>query len=331
MQERHQKILLLRFSSLGDAAMTIPVIQQLRAQQPGLLLTVVSRKAFKPLFDAAGISFIEADLDGRHQGLLGLYRLCRTLKSQRFDAVADLHGVLRSHLISAYFRLFGTPVRRIRKGRAAKASLTRKRDKRLRPLKSTFQRYAEVFQALGLAVTLDPRRQNFLGLPKHPIAAIGIAPFATYREKCYPLARMKRLIQTYLAHSDHSVYLFGGGSAERRALDQLATLSPRVENAAHLDLGRQLALMARLRVLLSMDSANMHLASLVGTPVVSLWLATHPHAGFLGYGQPPTQALQRTDLDCRPCSVFGDKKCWRGDHACQQLDQQLVLEALLRF
>jgi len=65
----------------------------------------------------------------------------------------------------------------------------------------------------------------------------------------------------------------------------------------------------------SMDSSNMHMASLVGTPVVSIWGATHPYAGFMGYGQSITNGVQ-TDLECRPCSVFGDKPCWRKDLAC---------------
>lgn len=64
-----------------------------------------------------------------------------------------------------------------------------------------------------------------------------------------------------------------------------------------------------------MDSANMHLASLAAVPVVSVWGPTHPYAGFYGVGQNPLNAIQ-LNLACRPCSVFGNKSCWRGDHAC---------------
>jgi ADP-heptose:LPS heptosyltransferase len=67
-----------------------------------------------------------------------------------------------------------------------------------------------------------------------------------------------------------------------------------------------------------MDSANMHLASLFGVPVVSVWGATHLFAGFMGYGQSADNAVQIDALTCRPCSVFGNKPCFRGDHACME-------------
>ncbi|MBR2887786.1 MAG: glycosyl transferase family 1, partial [Bacteroidales bacterium] len=73
-------------------------------------------------------------------------------------------------------------------------------------------------------------------------------------------------------------------------------------------LANELNLIADLDCMLSMDSANMHLASLVGTRAVSVWGATHPAAGFLGFNQNPDDAVQ-VDLPCRPCSVYGNKPC----------------------
>ena len=75
--------------------------------------------------------------------------------------------------------------------------------------------------------------------------------------------------------------------------------------------------MSHLDVMVSMDSANMHLASLVNTPVVSIWGATHPYAGFMGWHQEPHNAVQ-LDLNCRPCSIYGNKPCLRGDFACMK-------------
>ena len=82
-----------------------------------------------------------------------------------------------------------------------------------------------------------------------------------------------------------------------------------------LNMRTELNLMSHLDVMLSMDSANMHLASLVNIPVVSVWGATHPYAGFMGWKQLPVNTVQ-LDLSCRPCSVYGQKPCWRGDYAC---------------
>ena len=78
---------------------------------------------------------------------------------------------------------------------------------------------------------------------------------------------------------------------------------------------KELILMSHLDVMLSMDSSNMHLASLVGTPVVSVWGATHPYAGFMGWGQSESNAVM-IDMPCRPCSIYGNKICTKGDYPC---------------
>ena len=54
---------------------------------------------------------------------------------------------------------------------------------------------------------------------------------------------------------------------------------------------------------------------MVGTPVLSIWGATHPFAGFMGWQQKNEYAVQKK-LECRPCSVYGNKECKRGDYAC---------------
>jgi ADP-heptose:LPS heptosyltransferase len=91
---------------------------------------------------------------------------------------------------------------------------------------------------------------------------------------------------------------------------------------------QELILMSHLDVMLSMDSANMHLASLTGTPVVSVWGATHPMAGFLGFNQSEDNIIQ-LDLDCRPCSIYGNKSCRRGDYAClQNIPPERIVERI---
>ena len=77
-----------------------------------------------------------------------------------------------------------------------------------------------------------------------------------------------------------------------------------------------------------MDSANMHLASMYNVPVLSIWGATHPFAGFMGWGQPEDYVLS-IDLPCRPCSVYGNKPCYRGDHACMQgIDTEKIISKI---
>ena len=90
------------------------------------------------------------------------------------------------------------------------------------------------------------------------------------------------------------------------------------------ELAEELDMIRGLRVMVSMDSANMHLASLVGTRVVSIWGATHPNAGFLGIGQSESDCVQR-DLKCRPCSVYGNKRCKYGDYRCLDIEPEEIV------
>lgn len=321
-------ILIFRFSSLGDVAMTVPVLQNLLQQHPQVELTVVSTAFHAPLFGGMDrLHFVAADLKGRHKGFTGLFRLYRELKSLRsFDAVADLHNVLRTQILRFFFTLNGTRWVAQDKGRREKKALTRSENKILQPLKSTFRRYADVFDALGLPVQLETE-SGLKPKPALPVfmqqeqatgkRMIGIAPFAQFERKTYPEEKMKEVVHMLVQHRDIKVYLLGGKN-EVHLLQKWKTGIPELTVVAgSMSFEAELHFIANLDVVVSMDSANMHLASLYGVPVVSIWGATHPYAGFYGWGQDTSNAVQ-IELACRPCSVFGNKAGPRKDLACMQ-------------
>jgi ADP-heptose:LPS heptosyltransferase len=318
-------LLIFRFSSLGDVAMTVPVVHLLLQQYPHLQVTFVSTAFVQPLFEGIErLHFIAADLKGKHKGLTGLYKLYQHLKKQQpYDAVADFHNVLRTKILRSYMTFDGKPVAVIDKGRAEKKALTRDKNKILQPLKTTFERYADVLAALHLPIVL--KREE--GLKKKTADAvwqakkqsglklIGIAPFAQYERKMYPLDKMQAVMNLLLQHKEVHIYLFGG-RAEAAQLQQWDDGHDRIFNyAGKVTFAEELNIISNLHGMVSMDSANMHLASLFGVPVVSIWGATHPYAGFYGWGQKEDWGVQ-VDLYCRPCSVFGNKQGPRNDLAC---------------
>ncbi|MDR1865269.1 MAG: glycosyltransferase family 9 protein, partial [Bacteroidales bacterium] len=321
-------VLILRFSAIGDVAMTVPVIDSLARQRSGNSYTVVSQDFLKPLFDGCpdNVRFIGINLKTDYRGIAGMFRLYGHLSQFRFDMVADLHDVLRTKLLRFLFRCSGLKVRHIRKGRKEKRRLTARRNKQFRPLKSSTERYADVFRALGLPA--EVRFRSVFASGKGDFSRIeaftgvksgkwtGIAPFAKHQGKIYPIDRTERIIAHFSQKGDTTLFLFGGGSREKEILEKWSVLYPHtVSVAGKLKMSEELILISHLDVMLSMDSANMHLASLTATPVVSVWGATHPHAGFYGYRQLPQNAVQLS-LSCRPCSVYGNKPCYRKDVAC---------------
>lgn len=334
-------LLVIRFSALGDVAMTIPVIYTIAHKRPDLHITVLSRPFVRPLFACMpqNVTFVGADLKKEYKGARGLWHLFCHLKHLDIDRVIDLHNVLRTKLLRLLFTLTGTPVNHIQKGRREKRHLVKSGYHEMQhTLPTSFERYAQVFQRAGIAEALLP--EVWCGMAKgsfHSIYGcgkgevtlfnhatgypdgrhwIGIAPFAAHAGKVVPAETIGKVITHLASRADCRLFLFGGGDKEKEQMERWSEgLEAVTPMAGKLKLDGELALMSHLEVMVSMDSANMHLASLVGTPVVSVWGATHPAAGFMGWGQSEERAIQMP-LDCRPCSIYGNRPCSRGDYAC---------------
>ena len=317
-----KKLLIIRFSALGDIAMTVPVVNDLATQYPDLEITMLSREMAKPLFERlpANVHFIAADLNGRHKGLFGLCRLWRDAHLSDFDYIADFHDVLRTWWLRTEGCLRRKKIAKIDKGRKGKKALTRQKNKVFVQQATSFERYAKVLEKLGFPIKSQFVKLDYSSFCETQKADnetwVGIAPFAKHPAKVYPLEKMEQVIKVLSERENTRVFLFGGGAEESRQIESFCAKYNNVQPAkSQQSLRGELALMGQLDVMLSMDSANMHLASLVGTRVVSIWGGTHPFAGFLGWNQKAEDCIQ-LDLPCRPCSVYGNKPCSRGDYAC---------------
>lgn len=309
-----KRILIIRFSALGDVAMLVPVVRALAVAYPDWEITVLSRKQTAPLFEglADNVRFFGADLRGRHSGTSGLNTLLQDIDYKQFDYIADMHDVLRSKYLRRRFRFAGKRVATICKGRISKWWLTRTHCVG-KTLPTTVERYCKVLRQLGFTLSL---------LPIEPTDAlrngIGIAPFAAHQGKIYPLNRMEEVVHL-LSEQGEQIYLFGAGEKEKAIMQEWAERYKGVESlAGRYTMAEEIERMRHLRLMLTMDSANMHLASIAGTRVLSIWGATHPAAGFLGYGQSINDCIQR-ELPCRPCSVYGNKPCRYGDYRCMDI------------
>lgn len=330
MKKEH--LLVIRFSALGDVAMAVPVVYSLATTYPQMRITVLSRAFARTFFEdlAPNVSFMEADLKNEYKGVKGLNALYRRLAAKHFTAIADLHSVLRSDYLRMRFSMGRYKVAHIDKHRKGRRKLTNLKDKQLVQQPTSFKKYADVFAKLGYPINpqftsiFPPEGGNLNLLPaiigpkKTYEKWIGIAPFAAHKGKIYPIEKMKEVVKATLKkHSKSRIFLFGRGEQEEATFTEWCKEIPECTYVGkHTEtMQQELILISHLDVMVSMDSANMHLASLTDTPVVSVWGATHPYAGFMGWNQSPKNAVQ-ADMPCRPCSIYGNKECVRGDYAC---------------
>lgn len=345
---RLRSVLIARFSALGDVAMTIPVVYSACYCYPEITFTMVTRSGMTSIFlnPPSNLNVVGIDFNN-YNGVGGMYRLFRQLRKEyNFQAFIDLHDVLRTKMLSFFCRLNRIPVATINKGRKGKRALTRRQNKVLLPLTSTRARYRQTFHSIGLPVESrfeglfgqgvkgDPGLFAEITAPKAVGEAwVGIAPFAKHTGKIYPPAMMEQVVRHLSQLGYVKIFLFGGGPDEESTLSSWAERYPDTISLAGKRYGfpAELALGSYLDVMITMDSANMHLASLVNTPVVSIWGATHPYCGFKGWRQKEDDIVQ-LPMTCRPCSVFGNKPCFRGDYHCLRgISPQLIIDHAMRY
>jgi len=306
---------------MGDVAMTVPVLKAFVLLYPEIKITVISRPFFKPFFDTIpSINFFVFDEKERHKGFSGLFRMFSDLKKLNIDTFVDLHNVLRSKVLRTLFALNGKSIVFIDKGRAERAALTRPENKIFEQIPTVFERHTKVFEQLGFNLDLSnpifPSKKQLdketsLLIGEGHKKLIGIAPFAQYKSKVYPLDLMQKMIDALIENENYKILLFGGGKKEIEILDSTAKNRKNVINmAGKISFHQELELISNLDLMLSMDSGNGHIAAMFGVKVISLWGATHPFSGFKPFNQPLSNSLvsDRNLFPQLPTSIYGNKK-----------------------
>ncbi len=327
-RQKNKTILISRFSAFGDVIMTVKPIKLLVKQNPNYNFILLTRPLYAFFFkDIERLTVITPNLKNEYKGVKGIWKLSRELKKYQIHAFADIHNVLRTKLLRFFLFFSGVKSTKINKGRLAKKRLINSKSK-IKPLKNMVERYTEVFHKLGLKLDLS----ESLPQAKFPISKeanslisqgikIGVAPFALHKQKMYPIEKMRHL--TYmLSKKSYNIYIFGGGENEKTQAESLIKDIPNTLNLiGRFRFADELAIMDRLDLIITMDSSNMHLANLTSTKILTIWGGTHPFIGFSPYKNPNYHEIQIDDsqIDCRPCSVYGKKPCRRNDLACMNL------------
>lgn len=307
-----EHLLIIRLSSIADMAMTVPVVKSLATQYPHIRITILGRPFAKPLFKnlAANVGFMEADVKNEYKGLKGLNALYRRLAAKKFTAVADFQNAIKSKYLRLRFNVDRYRVAHIGKRNLRNHATVQQTEGET--CYTVFQCYADTLKALGYPIQIKfdslfgTAKGNLRQLPppyqekKSFQQWIGIAPFANMPAKMYPLDQMIQVIQGLLAkHPSCRIFIFARNDKDiQTAEDLLATHKHCVLVHQYVNnMQEELILMSHLNVLLTMDNANMHLASLVATPTISVWNTTYPNNGHKAWNQKDENILQMNVSD----------------------------------
>ena len=295
--------------------MTVPVISVLRKKYPNTKITILTTVFFSELFNQIpNINFLF--FENKHKNILGLFSITVEITRLKVDYIIDLHNVLRTKIIKALINplnLFKIPFFKIDKGRAEKKRIINGTGRK--KLKSMHQRYADVFSSLEMTLDLkqfkpykklEIRNKNYSFLNSKKM--IGIAPFAKHSCKEYSMENILKIINSI--SDKFCVILFGAPGDEQSRLEKVAQQKDNVYSiAGKVVLSEQMTIMSNLDLMVSMDSANGHIASLFGINVISIWGATHPCLGYAAFGQSEQNSITPSleKYPRIPVSIYGAK------------------------
>lgn len=313
------RVLVFHTAFIGDIILSLPMVQQLKAAAAGAEITFVAIPAVASVLkNHPSISrIVEYDKRGRERGFASMLRLARALREGRFDAALVPHRSLRS---AAIVRRAGIP-RRVGFDTSSGRMLLTDRvpygndsheiDRNLALLRPLGIEPSFALPSLypddadRMAVEALLRENAYV----NPSGMVAVAPGSVWNTKRWPQNHFAELTQR-LVEGGWGVVLVGGAAdSELCGWIQARVRSPKVLTAAgRLSLLQSAELIRRCRAVVSNDSAPMHIAVAMRTPVVALFGATVPAFGFAPRGEYDV-VIERNGLPCRPCSIHGGNSC----------------------
>jgi ADP-heptose:LPS heptosyltransferase len=307
--------------------MTVPVIRAFKRTYPEVELSILSKTFPLKIFSMeSGLNTTAFDPQ-KYRGLFGLWQLSKLIVAEGITDVADLHFSLRSRVLCLFLRSRGLNISQRRKQRRLRAQWTKMGPKPKEFLDTQVQAYLKTIARLGFLleekVLFDEIMRNSDGFKSQKV---GIAPFAAHKHKTYPINLTSQLIKEL--SKKYRVVLFGSKGIESQQFDQWVSEGIAHENAATLSFEMQLKEMQSLGLMISMDSANGHIAANYGVPVITIWGATAPSCGFSVLAQPDENQFlpDQEKYPFLPSSIFG-KTTFKGyESAMESIDPQAILE-----
>ncbi len=343
MQKKIEKILIVRFSSLGDVILTTPVLSALKIKFPQSQIFFLTKSRYGDVLraDPRIFSLIEFDPTKDHKGLSGFLKLMAKLRAYDFDLLVDLQTNLRSffvrHLIKSKIKL------KYRKRWLSRSLMVHTKFLKIKTI-PTVDLYLKILKKIDVhtkdknpIIYVDQTEENFSKkfllerkVQKDDII-VGVHPGARWETKRWDAMRFRQVCHT-LAYKFNCKVVLLGDRGDGELLDGISQGMPetKVIKAVGLSTREFIGLIRWCDCLITNDSGPMHIASALGIPVVAIFGPTHPKLGFAPVGS--EHVVLCANVKCSPCSLHGEKRCRKKSKLCMNsIEPDMVVEAVQRL
>ncbi|MEI6489885.1 MAG: glycosyltransferase family 9 protein [Bacteroidota bacterium] len=311
-----KKILIIRFSSIGDIVLTTPVIRCLKMQKPEMEIHFLTKKSFKGIVEnnpyLTKVHCIEKDVK----------EIVKELKKENFDFVVDLHNNIRSMQTKT---ALGKPSTSFRKLNFKKWMLVNFKINRM-PAMHIVDRYLQTVAQLGIVndnkgIDFFIPEKDEVALSSIPVSHqngyIGFVIGARHYTKQLPIAKIISICKKL----NQPIVLLGGKEDIKNALEIEKALGTSIYNACGKNnLNQSASLVKQATKIISHDTGLMHIAAAFKKEIISIWGNTVPAFGFTPYlPASSSRMVEVKNLSCRPCSKIGYEKCPKGHFKCMML------------
>jgi len=318
------KILIIRFSSIGDIVLTTPVIRCLRKKYPAADIYFLVKEKF------SGIVLTNPYINQVLTLSEDINATIEILKNEKFDYIIDLHHNLRTLRIKQALK--GVPFYSFDKLNAEKWVYTAFKIN-LMPHKHIVDRYMEAIKSLGVVndgLGLDyfiPQKDVVKDseIPfSHSQGYISIAIGAAHFTKKLPVDKLKELC----ASITYPVILLGGNEDFYNGLEIAGVDPVKIYNACgKFSLNESADIIRKSKLVISHDTGLMHIAAAFKKNILSVWGNTVPSFGMYPY-LTAYEVFQVNKLWCRPCSKIGFAKCPLGHFKCmREISLDMIIES----
>jgi heptosyltransferase II len=330
------KILVIQTAFIGDAVLTLPMIQKLKSIFPDSGIDVLAIPSTAEIFSSSPYvnETIIMDKRGKHNSFLSLQKFIKDIKKKNYARIYSPHRSLRTSLIvmrmgvKETYGFSNSSFKYVYKNLVKYNPYHHEVQRNLDLIGYNYKDDWKVLPEVTIPEPVEIKINSFILENKLNGNIAAIAPGSIWNTKKYPGGYLKEVVK-YLREKLFNVVLIGS-EKDKQLCDNIAEgfTSGVVSSAGKFSIVETIGLLKKTKIIISNDSAPTHFGMCANIPVLTIYCSTVPEFGFSPYNF-GSSFVSLNDIDCKPCGIHGYDKCPIKTFICgYNLKPQLVISKI---